>query len=152
MLVLDASGFPKRFEEMLQKLADGLHKKGTVKRYDKVLERLGRMKEKYSRAAQYYDITVTQDAKAASEQGVAKEKPRTPFGVRGQSLRGTHTHAIGEAESSARTGLYATGVPICGATVFAASAAACRESGVAGVVAPRQFAAPAQIRGCFRSG
>lgn len=45
----------------MQNLADGLQKKGTVKRYDKVLERLGRLKEKYSRAARYYDVKVTQD-------------------------------------------------------------------------------------------
>ena len=57
-----AERFAKRFEAMLQKLADGLHKKGTVKRYDKVLERIGRMKEKYPRAARYYEITVAQDA------------------------------------------------------------------------------------------
>lgn len=57
-----AERFAKRFEEMLKKLADGLHKKGTTKRYDKILERIGRMKEKYPRAAQYYDISVTQDA------------------------------------------------------------------------------------------
>ncbi len=57
-----AERFAKRFEEMLKKLANGLHKKGTIKRYDKVLERIGRMKEKYPRAAQYYDISVTQDA------------------------------------------------------------------------------------------
>ena len=34
-------GRAKRFEDALEKLAGGLHKKGTVKRYDKVLERLG---------------------------------------------------------------------------------------------------------------
>lgn len=56
-----AERFAKRFEDMLQKLADGLHKKGTVKRYDKILERIGRMKEKYPRAAQYYDVSVIQD-------------------------------------------------------------------------------------------
>ncbi len=53
--------FAKRFEDALEKLAGGLHKKGMVKRYDKVLERLGRLKEKYSRAAQYYEITVEHD-------------------------------------------------------------------------------------------
>ncbi|MCP4376965.1 MAG: IS1634 family transposase [bacterium] len=53
--------FAKRFEDALEKLAGGLHKKGTVKRYDKVLVRLGRLKEKYSRAAQYYEITVEHD-------------------------------------------------------------------------------------------
>jgi transposase len=49
----------KRLETELEKLAEGLHKKGTVKKYEKVLERIGRIKQKYSRAAQHYDVTVT---------------------------------------------------------------------------------------------
>jgi transposase len=53
--------FAKRFESALEKLAAGLHKKGTVKRYDKVMERIGRLKQRYARAARYYDITVEQD-------------------------------------------------------------------------------------------
>jgi transposase len=53
-----ANLFAQRFEAALAKLAEGLHQKGTVKRYDKVLERLGRLREKYARAAQYYDVTV----------------------------------------------------------------------------------------------
>jgi transposase len=53
--------FAKRFEAALEKLAEGLHKKGAVKRYEKVLERLGRLRQKYSRAAQYYEVNVEQD-------------------------------------------------------------------------------------------
>ena len=53
--------FADRFEAALQSLADGLPKKGATKQYDKVLERIGRLKEKYALAAQYYDITVTKD-------------------------------------------------------------------------------------------
>jgi len=56
-----ADRFAQRFEAALQKLADGLHKPRTVKRYEKVLERIGRLKQKYPRAAQYYEITVEQD-------------------------------------------------------------------------------------------
>ncbi len=51
----------RRFEDALRQLAAGLHKKGTVKRYDKILVRLGRLKQKYSRAAQHYDVTVEHD-------------------------------------------------------------------------------------------
>jgi hypothetical protein len=36
----------------LQSLADGLSKKGATKQYDKVPERIGRLKEKYALAAQ----------------------------------------------------------------------------------------------------
>ena len=53
--------FAKRFEGAVEKLAAGLHKKGTVKRYDKVMEKIGRLKQRYARAARYYDITVEQD-------------------------------------------------------------------------------------------
>ena len=53
--------FAQRFEAALEKLAAGLHTKGGVKKYDKVLQRLGRLKQKYARAAQYYDIHVEHD-------------------------------------------------------------------------------------------
>jgi len=53
--------FAKRFEDALEKLASGLQKKGTVKRYEKVLERVGRLKQRYSRAAQYYEVSVEHD-------------------------------------------------------------------------------------------
>ena len=54
--------FTQRFEAALQKLADGLRKKGTVKRYEKVLKRVGRLQQKYPRAAQHYEVTVEPDA------------------------------------------------------------------------------------------
>jgi len=72
--------FAKRFETALQKLADGLNKKGCAKRYETILERIGRLKEKYARAAQHYDITVTPDSKSNKAQGITwkrLEKPQT---------------------------------------------------------------------------
>jgi transposase len=51
----------ERLEAELQKLAEGLHKKRTTKRYEKVLERIGRLRQKYARAAQYYVIDVAHD-------------------------------------------------------------------------------------------
>jgi len=51
----------KRFEAAVEKLAAGLHKPGTVKKYPKVMERLGRLKQRYSRAARYYEIGVEHD-------------------------------------------------------------------------------------------
>jgi transposase len=50
--------FAERFEQQLQHIADGLHKKGRVKNYGKVMLRIGRLKEKYARAAQHYRINV----------------------------------------------------------------------------------------------
>jgi transposase len=58
--------FSERYEQALQCLSDGLSKKGTTKRYDKVLERIGRLKEKYRRAAQHYEIRVEQDPKTGN--------------------------------------------------------------------------------------
>ncbi len=53
--------FSERFEAALTKLHEGLSKKHNVKRYDKVLERIGRLRQRYSRAARYYDVTVEHD-------------------------------------------------------------------------------------------
>ncbi len=54
--------FAKAYEAALRSLAEGLHKKRTVKKYDKVLERVGRLKQKHARVARYYDVTVSEDA------------------------------------------------------------------------------------------
>ncbi len=56
--------FIKRFEDTMQNLAEGLHKKGCVKKYDKVLERIGRIKQKNSKASKQYKITVEKDEKS----------------------------------------------------------------------------------------
>ena len=74
------SQFTKRFESALQSLADGLPKKGATKQYDKVLQRIGRLKEKYAPAAQYYAITVTKDdasGKANTIQWTRLNKPHS---------------------------------------------------------------------------
>jgi transposase len=53
--------FQQRFEEQMCALADGLSKKGHTKLYAKVLQRVGRLQEKYARVAQYYTIEVEKD-------------------------------------------------------------------------------------------
>lgn len=70
--------FAKRFEAALQSLAEGLHKKGTTKRYDKILERIGRLKEKYTRAAQHYEVTVTADAESNKAVAMAWKRLEKP--------------------------------------------------------------------------
>jgi hypothetical protein len=45
--------FSERLEAQLQHLADGLAIKGRVKNYDKLLTRIGRLRQRYSRAARY---------------------------------------------------------------------------------------------------
>lgn len=51
-----------RFEKELTNLSGGLKKRGTVKQYAKVIERVGRLKEKHSRIASLYSIQVIPDA------------------------------------------------------------------------------------------
>jgi len=53
--------FLKRFEEALEKLNSGLHKKQCLKKYTKVMEKIGRLREKYSRVSRQYAITVEKD-------------------------------------------------------------------------------------------
>jgi len=51
--------FSKKYETALDKLHRGLSNKGSIKTHSKIVERLGRLKEKYARAAQHYEVTVT---------------------------------------------------------------------------------------------
>ena len=50
--------FRKRFEEELKKLIEGLKKPKGRKKYVKILERIGRMKEKHKNISGCYEITV----------------------------------------------------------------------------------------------
>lgn len=50
--------FRQRFEEGLKKIEAGLTKKNGIKVYEKVIERIGRLKERYSRTARHFEITV----------------------------------------------------------------------------------------------
>jgi transposase len=56
--------FRKRFEEELKKLAEGLLKSKSRKKFIKVIERIGRLKEKHKRISGCYEINVI-----ASEDG-----------------------------------------------------------------------------------
>jgi hypothetical protein len=55
--------FEKRFEGELQKIHTALHRKGGMKKLDKVHQRIGRAKEKYPSVQHYYEIAVSSDAK-----------------------------------------------------------------------------------------
>lgn len=47
-----------RFEAALERLHDGLPVKGRLKRYDRVLEGIGRLKQRFFAVAKHYEITV----------------------------------------------------------------------------------------------
>jgi transposase len=51
--------FEARFEEELGKVHSALGKKYGTKHYDKVVEKIGRLKERYRRISRRYEITVT---------------------------------------------------------------------------------------------
>ncbi len=54
--------YRSRFESGLELIAGSLLKKRGVKRYEKVIERIGRLKERYSAIARFFDIDVKQVA------------------------------------------------------------------------------------------
>ncbi len=51
----------QRFEEGIQSIDEGIHKKGGTKKLDKVNQRIGRLQEKYPSVHRYYDIALTDD-------------------------------------------------------------------------------------------
>lgn len=53
--------FTNRFVEELEKLSNGLRKKRCIKNYEKVMIKIGRLKEKYSKGAKLYTISVEKD-------------------------------------------------------------------------------------------
>jgi transposase len=55
------SHFQKHYEEGLQKIAASVTKQKGSKRYGQIMERLGRLREKYPTIAQFYRIEVQQD-------------------------------------------------------------------------------------------
>ena len=53
--------FERRFEDKLSAVQAALFKKGGTKKYDKVLEKIGRLKERHRRVARRYAIDVEKD-------------------------------------------------------------------------------------------
>jgi len=55
--------FVQRFEDELKKITASIHKKGGVKKYAKVCERIGRLKAKYRSVNKMYSIEIEKDSK-----------------------------------------------------------------------------------------
>jgi transposase len=53
----------QRFEKGIQNIQEGIVKKGGTKKFDKVHERIGRLKQKYPSVHNYYHINVSDDGK-----------------------------------------------------------------------------------------
>ena len=78
------AGKRQRFERELAALHAGLTRKRCTKRYDKVIEKLGRLKERYRLVAAHYDIGVERAADAAVQRK----------GPRGGQPRPVHATAV----------------------------------------------------------
>jgi len=73
--------FGSAFEAGLQKIADGLNKPRSEKRYDKLLERIGRLKEKSRGASQHYTVSlVGEDAEKKGKRATALTWVKNPVG------------------------------------------------------------------------
>jgi transposase len=70
--------FERRFEEALEKVRDALSKKHGTKRYDKVLEKIGRLKERFRRVARRYEISVAKDDKKNLATAIRWERREQP--------------------------------------------------------------------------
>lgn len=62
------------FEAALQKLADGLAKPAGAKTMSKVMEQIGRAKQRYARAAQHYQVQVVPDESGKNAAAITWEK------------------------------------------------------------------------------
>jgi len=67
-----------RFEAALQKLTDGLSKTAGAKELGKVMERVGRAKQRYARAAQHYQVHVIADESGENVAAITWEKNVKP--------------------------------------------------------------------------
>ncbi|MBL8415600.1 MAG: hypothetical protein JNM42_14265 [Propionivibrio sp.] len=77
----DDVGFSQAFEAGLQKIADGLNKPRSEKRYEQLLERIGRLKERSRRASPHYTVSlVGADSEAKGKCATALTWAKVPVG------------------------------------------------------------------------
>ncbi len=88
--------FCERFETGLNKLAEGLSKPRGEKRYPKILERIGRLKQASRGVSQHYDITVETDAE--QQHVIALRWDRQP--VAGTALSHPGVYCLATNETS----------------------------------------------------
>ena len=69
--------FVSRLEEELTKLNNGLHKKRCLKKYDKVMVKIGRLRQKYSKVSSRYTISVKKDDESGNATEITwKQQPK----------------------------------------------------------------------------
>ena len=72
--------FAQRFEQALDKIAEGLSKPRTTKRLDKLWERIGRLKEKSRGVAQHYEIELIPDEQGEKAVALRYTRQAVPGG------------------------------------------------------------------------
>jgi transposase len=91
--------FSTRLEADLQYLAEGLQVPGRVKRYEKVLTRIGRLRQRYARVARSYDIRLEKDVAS----GNAKALVWTRILPTEETLPGVYCLRTNQADWEERT-------------------------------------------------
>jgi transposase len=69
--------FQERFEAELLKVRKALHLRNGTKRYDKVVERIGRLKEKYKLVAHTYKIIIEKDTETEKAKNITWSPKKT---------------------------------------------------------------------------
>jgi len=72
------NSFSSKFEDSLVQLNEGLSKKGYTKNYDKIMERIGRLKQRYSKAAKNYKVTIEKDENSDNAKKIIWQKIQPP--------------------------------------------------------------------------
>ena len=82
--------FQERLESELSKAQHALYIPNGTKRYDKVLERIGRLKEKYKLVSQHYNVTVHKDPESIKAKSItwSRKKAKKTSGI--YCLRTSH--------------------------------------------------------------
>ncbi len=79
--------FQKRFEGGLQTIAESLTKKRGIKDYGKVLQRIGRLRQRFPSVSQFYEITVEHEGEIAmTVKRSVKEEDKLAFRFSGAYL------------------------------------------------------------------
>jgi len=70
--------FSTRFEDTLKYLDQGLSIKRRMKKYDKVVEKIGRLKQQYSKASKHYAVQVEKDEKTGNAKKITWHRKPAP--------------------------------------------------------------------------
>ena len=69
--------FQERFEDELQKARNALHLRNGTKRYDKVVERIGRLKERFKLVSHHYNVSIEKDTETQKAKNITWPHKKT---------------------------------------------------------------------------